>query len=179
MGVSGTAVAAPAPDELVTRWVFYADLPLAGLSPNRKSAVWHAEAKVRAEYLDECIAEFSKVIVRSTGRLALELPPWTRATVHVRARYRMTNVTDGRYRPRDEPNLIAALKPAFDALTRVGVLVDDDYKHMHLGLIEIEPASLRAELASLRAPRAGELSGNAPEFVELRVEKWRKPRGIR
>lgn len=168
--------AAPAP---VTAWKFYADLPLSGLSPNRKSAIWRAEAKVRAEYLDECVDEFSKVVVRCTGRLALDDPPWRVATVHVRARYRMASVSDGRYRPRDEPNLIAALKPAFDALTRVGVLVDDDYKHMHLGDIDIEPASIRAEIASLRAPRGPELTGDAPEFVELRVVKWQKRRGQR
>lgn len=161
----------------VDSWTFYADLPLAGLSPNRKSGVWPVEAKVRAEYLDECVAEFQKVLVRCTGRLALESPPWTKATVHIRARYRMVPVSDGRYRPRDEPNLVSALKPAFDALTRVGVLVDDDYLHMHLGepVIEVAPPARAVRIPARRA-WGEELSGNAAEFVEFRVVRWRRGR---
>lgn len=45
---------------------------------------------------------------------------------------------DGRYRPIDPDNAVAAFKQGFDGLVDAGVMVDDSYRHMELGRVVID-----------------------------------------
>lgn len=106
-------------------------------------------ARVRAEYLEECIADIGMMLVVETGRLVRDAAPWDYALVETRGLYLMASrgpakggiVRDGvdRYRPADATNLVAALKPAYDALTQTRYIVDDGFRNMVLGRTEIVP----------------------------------------
>ncbi len=87
--------------------------PPASLSPNT-SVHWAKLAKAKREYKDEC----GWYILSATGEAgqAAHLSPPVTAQV--------TFHCDGRRR--DADNHMAMLKPLFDALVEMGVLVDDN-----------------------------------------------------
>lgn len=123
----------------MTEYRYQVPLPDERLSPNSGQAMkrWSL-IKGRAEYLAECRTEIRLGDVPPT---ALDY-----ARVEVVARVCRKRVkafasparSIGRYRPLDEPNLLYALKPMYDALVQCGVVADDTTRHMRCEMPRIQ-----------------------------------------
>lgn len=153
-------------EEIIER-TFRVPLPVRGLSPNGDRRVW-VQRSARKEYREECAAALLEQLGGRRG------DPFPFAVVGVAAlvcRQRMPSGhtmtpallrAQDRYRPHDEPNLVYALKPLFDALQDVGVLWGDDADSMELGHSRIvrveqwEDEGVDVEIAGrLGPPRSG------------------------
>jgi hypothetical protein len=105
-------------------------LPGRALSPNSgRGHQWYGNANATEELRNA---------VTVIARTSWSGPPLDFATVSVRARISAKRPQDDRYRPLDVPNLVSALKPAFDGLVVAGVCVDDRFEHFALGAVRIE-----------------------------------------
>lgn len=113
------------------------NLPPRELSPNGGNATahWSTIAGARKEY---------RFAVKVQALNALRLARWQRPE---RVRVSLLWCTAGRprgvglYAPRDAGNAVAAFKPGFDGLVDAGVMDDDDWAHMWLGDVNLDPAS--------------------------------------
>lgn len=115
-------------------------LPPLECSQNAK-AHSRTEGRARRAWSAELVVEGRDQVPASLRALL----PLREAVVDVTAYVKRHAPEDGCYRPLDEPNLIAALKGLYDALTLprrgrpgLGLIVDDDGAHMHVGDHRIE-----------------------------------------
>ena len=88
--------------------------PPAILNPNRK-AHWGRRGHARAQYRQDC--RLSALCAMKRWRPA---PPWNRARIDL-----VFYAPDARRR--DEDNMVASLKAAFDSLQDAGLIGDDYY----------------------------------------------------
>lgn len=121
----------------ITLWV--PDLPGRALSPNGSHGSWSSVAQARSFYRTRC-----KLLFQEQRDALGELAPaaYRHAEVLVHASFcRLPDPPYQRidmYRPRDVPNLVSALKPLYDALKDAALIVDDDARHMRLGMHVID-----------------------------------------
>ena len=106
--------------------------PPAGLSPNSRLH-WRAKAQLTAHYREDAGWAAIKARSDATRDNWLLRPP---VEAHV-----VFYVPDKRRR--DQDNLLAMLKPAWDGMVDAGLLVDDDAAHFRVGAVSIEVGTPR------------------------------------
>jgi hypothetical protein len=112
---------------------FTTGLPPAGMSPNGAHGGWAEHSRARRSHREE---------VALDARSAVNKVRWVtpdRARVSLRLLTKRARVSDGRYRPLDEPNAISAAKGLYDGLIDAGAIKDDAWKHMKCGDTTIDP----------------------------------------
>lgn len=109
-------------------------LPPAELSPNAR--VHWAERYRAAQSFLEAVYYSCVQAMNQAGR-----EKWP----YCKARVSLTFVFP-RGRRRDKDNLVAMFKPGLDALVKVGLLTDDDSKHLTIGEVKVEVDKERAPL---------------------------------
>ena len=113
-------------------------LPASALSPNGDRQHWSKVSAARKELREATLLSFlSDVdVVRMANRRRTEFIDPARVTLTCRQTRRKPR--DGRYRPRDVPNAIYALKPVFDGIVDAGLIVDDTADHLPETVVRIE-----------------------------------------
>ncbi len=103
-------------------------LPPKALSPNARKE-WYQRSGVVANYRMHARVEALNA-VRLPGTRWPTLPLLTPVLVNVIATYRIK-------RKRDEDNLLASLKPAFDGIVDAGLIPDDNEKYLRINSVSI------------------------------------------
>lgn len=110
-------------------------LPPAEASPNARAG-WRAKAKAVAQWRGQCKVLIQNVRVRAprplTCPVVVSLEFWCG-----RCMVGGSQVDDGRYRPKDVDNAVAACKALIDAIVDAGVIPDDSHHHLKLGSVVI------------------------------------------
>ncbi len=105
-------------------------LPATALSPNGNRQHWSKVSAARKELRE---ATWLSFLPRLGPHETID-PARVTLTLHQTRR----KPRDGRYRPRDVPNAVYALKPVWDGLTDAGLIVDDTAEHMPDPVVRIE-----------------------------------------
>ncbi len=113
---------------------FEVPLPPAACQPNGQHGHWSTKNGARRLYRSEVA-----LIAQSAARVA----DWPIDPGPVRLSLvfgtRHGPVPDGRYRPRDFDNAVAAFKGARDGMRDAGLFADDDHRHLLDGGTQIDP----------------------------------------
>lgn len=116
------------------------DLPLppAVSSPNRRAA-WQKKASAAKQYRNAC-AFLALDAVRRAGweapaTVRLDLVLGTAPRLHEASGRKLP---DGRYRPLDEDNAVAACKALFDGLRDAGAVAEDHSGALRIGGVRID-----------------------------------------
>jgi Holliday junction resolvase RusA-like endonuclease len=130
-------------------------LPPAELSPNARCH-WAEKYRASQDYL--------KAVYYSCLEALATNHTEHRALIPLRkARLNLTFVFP-QGRRRDKDNLVAMFKPGLDALVKVGLLEDDDSKHLTIGGVKVEVDKERAPLTIIELEEiygTGESQGNS------------------
>ena len=110
-------------------------LPGQALSPNGNRSHWSKVSAARKELREATvwIAPMAGSIARAGSYRAIDP-----ARVTLTCRQTRRKPRDGRYRPRDVPNAVYALKPVYDGITDAGLIVDDTAEHLPETVVRIE-----------------------------------------
>ncbi len=109
-------------------------LPPAELSPNAR-VHWSGRQRAARVYFDAVYYS----CVDAINRVGQERRPYSNASL------KLTFVFP-QDRKRDRDNLISMFKPGLDALVKVGLLEDDDSRHLDIGEVKVEVDKERAPL---------------------------------
>ena len=113
-------------------------LPATALSPNGNRQHWSKVSAARKE-LREATAWMAPPVYGPGDmfdKAGVTLTDPARVTLICRQTRRKPR--DGRYRPRDVPNAVYALKPVYDGIQDAGLIVDDSADHLPEMVVRIE-----------------------------------------
>lgn len=109
-------------------------LPGSALSPNGNRQHWSKVSAARGELRE---ATWGWALANGVG-IPRKVDVIDPARVTLTCRQTRRKPRDGRYRPRDVPNAVYALKPVFDGVVDAGLIVDDTADHLPETVVRIE-----------------------------------------
>jgi Holliday junction resolvase RusA-like endonuclease len=115
---------------MITQLSFELPFPLRGLSPNSRLS-WRAKASVTARYREMCGWAAKEAMQQHGLKGPLHPPVVAEVTFELPDRRR-----------RDEDNLKASMKAAWDGLVDAGLLVDDDIARFRVVVLGAEYAGV-------------------------------------